>query len=172
MDQIDRSFQKIFLDYYNPLVNFINGYLNNPEDSKEVVQNVFMKLWEVRESLHFQVSVKSFIYQSAKNAMIDYIRAGKKHRGHLDIDNEGLNNLAQAGEEKLDPYIIRAEIEHVLLQLKPKAREIFTLSKFEGLTYEEIADYLRISKRSVEDNIAKTMAVLQERLKNNPNLFF
>lgn len=132
---------------------------------------MFMKLWEARDTLHFQVSVKGFIYQSAKNAMIDYIRARKKHMGHLDSDQEGLKNLAQISEEMIDPFLIREEIERILLEVKPKAREIFIMSKFEGLTYEEIADFMQISKRSVEDNVSKIMVLLKDKLRNNQNLF-
>ena len=55
--------------------------------------------------------------------------------------------------------------------LKPKAREIFKLNKFEGLTYEEIAEYMKISKRSVEDNMSKIMIYLKEELKNHPDIF-
>src|SRR5690606_31418125 len=103
--------------------------------------------------------------------MIDYIRARKKHMGHLDADQDGLKNIAQISEEMIDPYLIRAEIEKILQDVKPKAREIFTLSKFEGLTYEEIAEYMQVSKRSVEDNVSKIMIILKDKLRNNPNLF-
>jgi RNA polymerase sigma-70 factor, ECF subfamily len=171
LSQKNWDFQVIFKDYYNPLVNFINSYLGNIEDSKEVVQNVFFKLWENKDSLQFQISLKGYIYQSAKNAMIDYIRANKRHKGHLDVDDAIEQKIVDSNSEELDPFVIRSEIENLISQLKPKNREIFELSKFEGLTYEEISDYLKISKRTVEDNISRTMSFLKENLKNNKEIF-
>jgi len=153
------------------LVNFVNSYLGNIEDSKEVVQNVFFKLWENKDSLQFQVSLKGYIYQSAKNTMIDYIRANKRHKGHFEVDGGIEQNIAESTSEELDPFVIRSEIENLIRQLKPKNREIFELSKFEGLTYEEISEYLKISKRTVEDNISRTMSFLKDNLKNNEEIF-
>jgi RNA polymerase sigma-70 factor (ECF subfamily) len=171
LNQNNLDFQKIFKDYYNPLVNFINYYLNNIDDSREVVQNVFFKLWENKESLNVRISFKSYIYQSAKNTMIDYIRANKKHKGHTEVDTELIQRIEDSNHTEPEPYIIRTEIQKLLLEVKPKNREIFELNKFEGLTYEEIADYLKISKRTVEDNVSRTMIFLKEKLKNNTELF-
>lgn len=106
----------------------------------------------------------------SKNAMIDYIR---KYHGKecVQIEHEQLENLQDSTEEYLDPYIVRQVVETQLKVLKDKPREIFILNKFEGLTYEEIADYLKISKRSVEDNISKVTKILKEKLKAHPELF-
>jgi RNA polymerase sigma-70 factor (ECF subfamily) len=71
----------------------------------------------------------------------------------------------------LDPYIVRQAFELAMIDLKDKPREIFRLNKFEGLTYEEIADYLNVSKRSVEDNVAKVSNHLKEKLKNHSYFF-
>lgn len=171
MNQSTWDFQAVFKEYYNPLVNFVYSFLHDAEDSKEVVQNVFAKLWENKDSLQFQVSLKAYLYQTAKNSMIDFIRSSKKHKGHSEIGTDLSNMLSDKHAEALDPYIIRAEIIKLLQLVKPKNREIFELSKFEGLTYEEIAEYKQISKRTVEDNISRTMHFLKEKLKNNKEIF-
>ncbi|MFZ1703212.1 MAG: sigma-70 family RNA polymerase sigma factor [Saprospiraceae bacterium] len=171
MSQHNLDFHRIFKEFYNPLVNFIFSYLKDWEDSEEVVQNVFTKLWENKDSLNLHGSLKGFLYQSAKNAMIDYIRANKRHSGKVELNQEVQQNLLDRSEELLDSYIIRAEIQKLMLQMKPKNREIFELNKFEGLTYEEISKYMNISKRSVEDNISRSMAFIKENLKNNRNIF-
>ncbi len=103
--------------------------------------------------------------------MIDYIRKNKNILNAKELESSIATELIDEQNEYLDPYIIRNVVEKCLNTLKPKAREIFELHKFEGLTYEEIADYMKISKRSVEDNMSKIMIFLKEELKNHPDFF-
>lgn len=166
-----KEFELIFKEYYNPLVNFINRYLNNLENSKEVVQITFSRIWENRANLNIKTSFKNYLYQSAKNNMIDYIRKNKYILNAVELEDSVAINFPDNQPEHLDPYIIKQAVENVLKEIKPKAKEIFSLHKFEGLTYEEISEYLKISKRSVEDNVAKILKHLKHELKNHPDLF-
>lgn len=165
------EFEALYKQFYRPLVNFINQYLNNLENSKEVVQITFLKLWDKKDTLEITSSFKNYLYRSTKNAMIDYLRKYEKMDVISDEDSKILNNLSATNENLLSPYIIREEIVKAMEHLKPKNREIFRLSKFEGLTYEEIANHLNISKRSVEDNIARAITKLRDIISQNPNIF-
>ncbi len=131
----------------------------------------FVKLWANRSNLEVRSSVKSYLFQTTKNTMIDYIRKNKNILNAKELENSVATELIDEQNEYLDPYIIRNAVEKCLDNLKPKAREIFKLNKFEGLTYEEIAEYMKISKRSVEDNMSKIMIYLKEELKNHPDIF-
>ncbi|MCB9310429.1 MAG: sigma-70 family RNA polymerase sigma factor [Lewinellaceae bacterium] len=165
-------FEEVYKEYYIPLVNFINKFLNNIENSKDVVQLTFVKIWQQRDVIDVKTSLKSYLFQMTKNTMIDYIRANKKHRSADDsMEVKSLEIIDHVHEDALDPYLVRQALDHCLKDLKPKAREIWELNKYEGLTYEEIANYLNISKRSVEDNISKISKMLKENLKNHPDLF-
>ena len=103
--------------------------------------------------------------------MIDFIRKNKNILNAAELENSIVTELIDEQNENLDPYILRQAIDKCLRNLKPKAKEIFELHKYEGLTYEEIADFLNISKRSVEDNISKILKYLKEELKNHPEFF-
>ena len=103
--------------------------------------------------------------------MIDFIRKNKHYQQNVEINPTILENLPDVESDQLDPFIVRHTIEKVLKSVKPKSKEIFELNKFEGLTYEEIASYLNISKRSVEDNIARVSILLRSELKNHPYFF-
>lgn len=165
-----RDFEAIYKEYYNPLVNFVNRYINNFENSKEVVQYTFVKIWENKENIEVHSSAKSYLFQITKNSMVDFIRKNKKHANHSELSLNELNVFDDSGKA-LDPYLVRQAVEICLKDKKEKAREIFMMNKFEGLTYEEIADYLHISKRSVEDNIGKILIHLKKELKNHPYFF-
>lgn len=131
----------------------------------------FVKLWSNRTNLEVRSSVKSYLYQTTKNTMIDFIRKNKNILNAAELENSIVTELIDEQNENLDPYILRQAIDKCLRNLKPKAKEIFELHKYEGLTYEEIADFLNISKRSVEDNISKILKYLKEELKNHPEFF-
>lgn len=165
------EFKDVFEDYYNPLVNFINQYIQNIENSKEIVQITFLKLWDKKDTLSIDTSLKNYLYRSAKNAMIDYIRKHDKIKVVSDENEQIINNLPDTDDSYLSPYIIRNEILKAMEELKPKSKEIFRLSKFEGLTYEEIAIHLNISKRSVEDNVARATIKLKEILLRTSQIF-
>jgi len=164
------EFEKIFKEYYNPLFNFVLRHLRNPESSREVVQNTFMKIWENRHQIQIQSSIKSYIFQACKNGLVDYIRINKKHSHTIEPD-QILDLESETETEKLDLYLVRQAVDKILVVLKPKNRQIFELHKYEGLTYPEIAEYLGISKRAVEDNISRTLILLRKELKNHPDLF-
>lgn len=159
-----KYFEQTFKDYYNPLVNYINKKANNLDASKEIVQNVFSKLWSRRDSIKIKTSIKSYLYQSVNNCFYDYVKAQAAYRGNVDIDE--LDHIAEDNEAELNPYIIRSQIEQALSTLKEKNQKIFRLNKFEGLTYKEIANHLEISERAVEDNIARAMKSLKTLLKD------
>jgi len=166
----EQTFEEVFKQYFNPLVNYVNSHINNWEDSREIVQNTFLKIWEVRDRLDIDSSLKSYLYQSSKNGMIDFIRLSKRNlavKESLKISTTEIEN--ESGS--LDAYVIRQELKKALNQLKPKNREIFILHKVEGLTHKEIASHLDISVRAVEDNVKRASMQLRELLENNERIF-
>ncbi len=162
------NFEEIFKLYFGPLCNYVNFQIHDWELSREVVQGSFLRIWENRENIEISSSVKSYLYSTVRNRMIDHIRANKK------LDKYKSNIKATEAlpvEQELNPHLIRSEIMHSLGKLKPKMQKIFSLSKIEGLTYSEISSYLNISKRTVEDNIARALALMRADLKTKEYLF-
>lgn len=133
---------------------------------RKLYRTHLLKFGLVETKLKLPLLLRLIYIRCQKNAMIDYIR---KYHGKecVQIEHEQLENLQDSTEEYLDPYIVRQVVETQLKVLKDKPREIFILNKFEGLTYEEIADYLKISKRSVEDNISKVTKILKEKIESS-----
>jgi len=161
------EFESLFKEYFNPLVNFVNSRLNNWENSKEVVQMTFYKLWNNRNKIEVHTDIKSYLFQATRNSMIDFIRREKKF-----VEVEVLETVPdEEVRNEMDPYLIRNAIFKAMEVLKPKTKKIFELSKFEGLTYNEIANTMDISKRSVEDHMAKAMIQLRKELEKNDIIF-
>jgi len=163
----NNTVESLFKQYYNPLYNFVKSKINNSEDAKEVVQDVFVKLWNAKSKIDLNSpTIKSYLYTMARNTMIDAIRK-KKDQSDVDIDNLDAGNIATDDSDTLDPYIIRTEIMKSLEILKPKTKQIFQLNKLQGYTYEEISQHLDISVRTVEDNMSRAYRLLREELKKN-----
>lgn len=165
------EFEKIYKHFFNPLVNFINGYLSNRENSEEVVQNVFLRFWENKNQLNITGPVKSYLFQSAKNAMIDFTRRNKKYDHNESLVTGDHKNFLDLEESSLDPFIFRQSVEKVSKKFKPITHEIFHLYYFEGLNQEEIARHLKVSKRKVEYQMALALDILRDELKNMDTFF-
>ncbi len=164
---IEKEFEHWFKIYFVPLTNFINSYLNNIEDSKEIVQSTFMKIWSSRHHLSIEGSIKSYLFQASKNTMLDYIRQNKKHNVGKELVGKDHEGLTLEETREMDPLLVRYTISMAARQLKPKTLQIFNLWSQDGLTYDEISEYLKISKRTVEYN----MGVATEFLRNKLNKF-
>lgn len=164
----ESNFEQVFKTYFGPLCNYVNSYIRDWESSREIVQGTFLKIWENKDSININTSVKSYLYSAVRNRMIDQIRSNQKldaYKNSVTIDEIDEN------PSDINSYLIREEIMKSLDKLKPKMKKIFSLSKIEGLTYGEIAAYMNISKRAVEDNVAKALRLLKDDLQGNEVIF-
>lgn len=160
------SFKQLFEDHYNLICNYLHGQTRDWELAEEVAQKTFVKLWEKREHITLTTSAKSYLFQSAKNTLIDHFRAQKNFKTHSDRYSTQIDKVATLTMIEEDPEGVKCKLSWAIDQLKPKTKEIFLLNKREGLTYEEIADYLSISKRTVEYNMKNALIKLRELLKD------
>jgi len=164
----ESNFEEVFKTYFGPLCNYVNSYIRDWENSREIVQGTFMKVWENKDSIEINTSAKSYLYSAVRNRMIDQIRSNQK----LDAYKNSVNaDDIDENPDNMNSFLIREEIMKSLDKLKPKMKKIFSLSKIEGLTYGEIAAYMNISKRAVEDNVAKALRILKEDLQGNEVIF-
>lgn len=160
------DYKKLFKLHYNGLVNFIYArYIQDWDQARDVVQTTFMKIWNNRDRIDITMSEKSYLYQAAKNTALDHIR---KYKSQSEVSLEDASYTVSHIEEQVaqdaDTFYMRTKITQALHVLKPKTRKIFELHKLEGLTYEEIASYLDISKRTVESNMARALILLRTEL--------
>lgn len=160
------NFRKLFDENYNLLCNYINTYTGDWDLSQEIAQKTFVKLWEKRDEIAFSTSARSYLFQSARNTLIDHYRALKAATVHAGQYSDGLEKVEEIPVDDDRALIITHFIAWAVDQLKPKTREIFLLNKKEGLTYDEIAEYLKISKRTVEYNMKNALIQLKELLKD------
>ena len=158
------AFSVVFNDHFNALVNYASKFLDDREDAEEIVQDVFVKFWDKCSELDPESSVKSYLYRSVHNTCLNII----KHQKVKDVYRQHvINHMERTSEitvEAPDPDKIRSEIISEIDKLPPRCSEIFKLSRLEGLKYQEIADHLEISVKTVEVQMGKALRILREKL--------
>ena len=158
------SFSDIFSIYYKDLVFFANSFIHELSSAEDIVQDAFVKLWEDHEKLNVIVSLKSILLKTIQNKCIDWHRHRKIMNNHSTfiIDNSPLY------EYNTDNFVLRSElegrIEKAIADLPEKYKEVFEMSRFEGLKYNEIAVKLNVSNRTVEVRISKALELLRKSL--------
>jgi RNA polymerase sigma-70 factor, ECF subfamily len=163
----DKSiYSLVFLKYYSDLVLFAHTFLRDKNSSEELVQDVFLRLWEGRDTLSIMSSLKSYLLRSVQNKCIDYLR-------HIKIESEYsrviLNNRIVFENDTINYLLysdLQIHLQKALDQLPDEITRAFCLNRFEGLTFKEISKNLNIPERTVESRIAKTLGFLREKLKD------
>jgi RNA polymerase sigma-70 factor (ECF subfamily) len=161
-----RSFETLFRQYYQMLCGYAFKFVYDADTAEEIVQDLFYKLWEKRSELHINTSVKSYLFSAVHNRCLKYIEhrnVENKYRNYYllhqsEIDNES-GDANSVGE-------LQEIINHTLESLPDRCRRIFSLSRFEGLRYHEIAQKLSISVKTVEANMGKALKLLRKNLKH------
>ena len=159
------AYQELFERYAPRIYQFSLSYLKNNADAEELVQDVFLKIWEKRDMLDDSKNIKSFIFKVAINTIYDFIR-------HKNIEN-AFNDYTRASVEPNSDNTwhtviydeMQENLQRLVAQLPAQQQKIFRLSKEEGLTSEEIAVKLNLSKRTVDNHIYRAVSFLKEHFK-------
>lgn len=152
------AFDQLFRQLYAPLVRFSFKYTQDKSEACDIVQDAFVKLWQIREDLEPDRSVKSYMFSMVRNLSLNHIRDRSYESPGLETDEiehdeqheETMTTLKQK-KERLK--LVKSWIE----ELPKRQREVLEMSRFEGLDHEEIAYVLQISKRTVNNHVVAAM---------------
>jgi RNA polymerase sigma-70 factor (ECF subfamily) len=155
------SFKKIFDKYYDNIRNFLYYRSGNIETAEDLVQDVFLRLWENREKIR-EESVGGYLYTIAANLI-------KNHYRRNEISYQFINSLTQKNNSESPEFLMEMqEFDHRLQQtlaaMPEKSRDVFLMNRIDGLTYGEIADRLQLSIKAVEKRMHKALSFLKEHL--------
>jgi RNA polymerase sigma-70 factor, ECF subfamily len=161
----EKEFKNLFETYYSPLCHFAAGYLSVHDTAEEIVQQAFINLWNQRVNIDRDKQVKSYLFTALKNRCLNHIRDHKKFRNYyLDIETE--LEIPVAEKDIVSEQELQKRIADALDKLPGKCREVFELCRFEEMKYQEVADKLGISIKTVEAQMSKAMKILREELKD------
>jgi RNA polymerase sigma-70 factor (ECF subfamily) len=167
----DEEFFKIlFRLYYSRLCVYAATFVRVPDLAEEIVQETFIKLWENRAVINVEKSFRAYIFRSVHNNCINYLknsevmrRQSAQMREEILYHNEvALRHLSSAIIDDLISEELEKKLNNVLDAMPPQARKIFMLSRFDQLSYQEIADDMGISVNTVKTQMKRALAKLRK----------
>lgn len=159
-----KAFKNLFLRFYDPLCQFSWQFTRSQHISEELVQEVFLAVWKSKETLDPQKDIKSYLYQSVKNKALNYI----KHKELAEEYNNKIEWLSPTPVTQQHNYREQSEFveaaQKAIEDLPGRARQIYKLSRKDGLTYKEISAVLDISIKTVESQMSRALKILRKSL--------
>lgn len=155
-------YEEVFRKYYQSLCLFALKYVKDPDEAEEIVQEMFVRIWQKKESLAVTTSLKSYLYQAVRNACLNHL---KHNNVKLEYQKRAIDatSAANAGDT-LVALELEARITETLNKLPPERKKIFLMSRNEGLKYREISEKLNISIKTVENQMSKALQFLKTEL--------
>jgi RNA polymerase sigma-70 factor (ECF subfamily) len=154
------AFEAVFLACFDRVKRFIAGLVRSEDDAEDLAQDIFAKLWEKRASLDTKRSFDSLLYAMARNAAFNYLKHKLVHAAYA---NEYIRQEETDTPEELTfAKEIELLVEMTLCRMPEKRSEIYRLSRNKGLSNDEIALQLNISKKTVENNLSLALAEIRK----------
>ncbi len=159
------AFEVLFFKYRNKVKGFTISIIPSYIDPEEIVQEVFVKVWLNRKSINPEKDFKAFLFSITKNLVLDYIKSAVNRR--LKFVEEYIQQDMMNVEDNNEKLLENAEekLHNLIQQIPERRKEIFCLSRFEGLTYRQIAERLNISENTVDSQIRNATAFLKKEFK-------
>jgi RNA polymerase sigma-70 factor (ECF subfamily) len=154
-----QAFKVLYYRYFEALFRFLWRQTSDDELAKDLLQEVFSRVWKNRENLDPAQSLKAYLYRIGHNLVIDHRRQSVHKPEYL--ENDPAHEPAYFVEENFD---LREKIQATIAALPEPVRLVFTMSRFDGIKYAEIAATLNISVKTVEARMSKALAILREKL--------
>jgi RNA polymerase sigma-70 factor (ECF subfamily) len=178
------AFEVMFRRYYEPLWRFVVGYVESPEVARELVHDVFFRVWERRERWDLATSLSAYLYSAARNTALNHLRRARQEglwaqaTARAVEDAERDDSVAAVADVALlggpaagvdDGVVAREEVaalRRAVAQLPERQRQALVLRSFHGLTHPEVAVVLGVSVKAVESLMVRALASLRKRLAN------
>lgn len=158
----EEALDLLFKKYYAPLCQYAQVFLADTASCEDVISELFADIWIKKKELHITKSFKSYVYRSAKNAALIYLRKKRINTIRLEDVKEYTIDTGQCINSKYSEEHTRLNIQKIMERIPPRSREVFVLHRFEGMKYKEIAEFLGISVKTVENHMGKALKTLHQ----------
>ena len=164
------AFKTLFNRHRNKLYNYLFGITKSTEIAEEIVIDVFLKLWQGRDLLVEIKNVEAFLHKVACNKALDFLRLAARHKRLQEFVKQEIMTRAARPDEALQENECRDLLNKAMEQLSPQRRLIFSLSRDHGLSHEEIASQLHLSRHTVRNTIAEGLRLIRRFFKEHHTL--
>ena len=161
------AFNELFHKYSQKVYNFSIKHLENEEDTKDLIQEIFLKIWDKREKIDENKSFNGFLFTIALNSIRNYFRKKVKDRKLINKWLEETESFSDTTKLSTEFRSLEKVVNSIVEQLPPKRRMVFKLSRNEGLSNSDIARQMNIQKKTVENHLNLALNYLREKLQNH-----
>lgn len=158
------AFQNCFHKFYRKLRVYAYTFVRDNEDAEEIVQQVFCRIWERKDQLRPEGSLQSFLYRSVYNESLSLLRHQKVRNTFQIYQTKHMENQDPDVSHQILASELSNHIQRAIAELPEQCRTIFQMSRFEQLKYQQIADVMNISIKTVENQMGKALKVLRIKL--------
>ena len=162
-------FEDIFRKYYSLLCKYCQGIIPEPDKVEDIVQDVFVYLWNNHKTIHITTSLKNYLYTSVRHGALRELRRLNSMEKHSARLTEFIEYLQQT-EYSEDEVEEIEQVKLILNNLSPKSRTIFLMSCLEDKTYKQIAEELNISVNTVKTHLSNVYRVIKEKTQSKSSL--
>lgn len=165
------AFQQLFNQYWDQVYNAGLKLTKSPEQAKDLAQDIFLKLWDNRAMLSGVRQFSAYLYTIIRNRVHDQIRTQIFHESNREFLANYFSYQDCSPEERLERKQLMERLNMAIARLSPKLREVFILSRFDGLSHEEIAQRLHITPLSSKTYIVRALVMLRKLMGERTEIF-
>ena len=165
------AFRKLFMDFYQDLYSFARHMTRSNSLAKDIVQNVFCKLWKQRKSWTVHSSMKAYLFQSVRNEAlnkIDHEKHLRDTRKQFAVEERFTTQVKPLSKKPADKVLLQ-KVWAIVSDMPDRRRSVFLLHRKHGLTYKEIAGVLGISRKTVENHMGLALKDIREKVDGDLN---
>ena len=158
------QFESLFRSSYVSLVKYARTLIKDQDTAEEIVQDLFVRLWQEKEKIKIESSLSGYLFRSVHNRCLHYIGHRKVVERHADEMSARTPDATEDPSEILHYKDLQTRIERILERLPERCSTIFCMSRFEGLKYSEIAEKLSVSVKTVEASMGRALKEFRKEL--------
>jgi RNA polymerase sigma-70 factor (ECF subfamily) len=158
------QFESLFRSSYVSLVRFAKTMIKDHDTAEEIVQDLFFRLWQDKENLKIESSLNGYLFRSVHNRCLHFIEHKRVIARHVEEISYSQSENQESPSDILNYKELQEKIARIIEKLPERCGKIFTMSRFEGLKYNEIAEKLSVSVKTVEANMGKALKEFRKEL--------
>jgi RNA polymerase sigma-70 factor (family 1) len=167
-----KAFELVFKKFYGNLCAYANQILYDQDMAEEIVQELFFQVWQKREALMVEVSLKSYLYRAVHNSCLNHIKHNKIKIAYQQYAKDQNSNITFGQQEAMEAEEFLGVVRKAIAKLPPGRKKIFMMIRYEQRRYKEVAELLGISVKTIENQMGKAMQFLRTELKSYFTVFF
>lgn len=166
------AFKVLFLRYYSKIKLFLTGFLKDENEAEDLTQDLFIKLWLNRNVLVQVNNLNAYLFRVAKNMVLNHLEQNRTKESYIAKSFSQPPLYEDIIEDNIYAEELSHLIWHIIENMPRKRRQIFKMSRNEGLSNDEIANLLNLSKRTVENQITNALSEIKKIIYSSYNLLF